>query len=211
LLGALAIHFVMVAVYVSPLNPLKLRLIPVVYGYIQPMFDQRWELFAPEPHVDTRMLLVSCRMTDAQGNAAETPWTDMTAAFRMLKYKYRLTPADRIDRAQHSAIHMIFDKPDPLVEKLLEHPNESSPEYQKAIKLIEEQRKAKKEVGQRLLARTASSECDRLYKEGQVREVRVRMAVRKSPPFSQRDLPDEAGEVSFSDFPWMPYERAASL
>jgi Family of unknown function (DUF5819) len=211
LLLGLGIHFGITLIYLTPLNPVKLRLLPLVNRYMVPFFEQRWELFAPDPLVDTRLLLVSCRLVDAQGNVEERPWSNMTSAYRDLKHRYRLTPADRIERAQFTALQLLFGAKDELVKRLLEHPDDDSPAYKKAVEQIGEEQAKRAEVGMRLMGRVASAECDRLYGQGRTKEVRVRMATIKSPPFSQRRKPTEAGETRYADFPWMTHEKVAGL
>jgi hypothetical protein len=211
LAGFLVFHFSVTCLYLTPLNPIKVALLPYVSAYIEPIFQQRWELFAPNPIVDTRMLLIACRVKDEQGVIEERPWSNMTASFRALKERYRLTPADRIDRAHMAAIHLLYEKPDALTDKVINTPEET-PEYRKAIELLEAARKSKKELGYQLMARVASAECDRLYGEGKTSEVRTRMVTVKSPPFSKRwSTAEEAGETSYVDFDWLPYQKVAAL
>ncbi|QRN99311.1 hypothetical protein JRI60_09945 [Archangium violaceum] len=209
LAAVLFFHFGMTALYLTPLNPIKVALLPKLEGYMQPFFEQRWELFAPNPVVDTRLLLVACRVTDEAGQVTEQPWTNVSAPLRTLKERYRLTAADRIDRAQMTAMHLLFAKPDALSEKLQANPEET-PEYKKAIELIEKQRKSKQELGREMMARMASVECDRLHGEGRTKEVRVRQVTVKSPPFSQRWSPADSGTSSYIDFEWLPYQRVAT-
>lgn len=211
LVFVLVAHFGATLLYLTPLNPLKLRLYPQIHAYMVPFFEQRWELFAPDPLVDTRMLLVSCRLVDSQGVEKETPYTNMTAAYRDLKYRYRLTPADRIERGQLASIQLMFGQKDELVRKLLEHPDEDSPAYKKAIEQINAENVKRGSVGARLLARSASAECDRLYKSGRTKDIRVRLVTIKSPPFSQRLKQSSEGETQYADFPWMTYEKVAPL
>jgi uncharacterized protein DUF5819 len=210
LAAALLLHFGITCLYLTPLNPIKPALIPALEGYMSPFFTQQWGLFAPNPKVDTRLLLVACKVVNEQGQVEERPWSNMTAPFRALKQKYRLTPADRLDRAQQVSVHMMYAKPDDLAQKLIDNP-EDTPEYRKAVELIEQDRKTRKETGTRLMARVASAECDRINGEGKTREVRVRLITIKSPPFSQRWSPNEDGETSRMDFDWLPYEKVAAL
>src|SRR4051794_17762784 len=67
LVMVLSIHFGMTLVYLMPLNPIVLRVAPVVDGYMVPWFVQDWHLFAPNPINETHMLLVSCRLQKANG------------------------------------------------------------------------------------------------------------------------------------------------
>lgn len=211
LVVALAVHFTVTLAFLTPLNPVKLRALPAINRYMVPLFEQRWELFAPDPLVDTRYLLVACRVADAQGNVEERPYSNMTAAYRELKQRYRLTPADRIERAQFAPIFLLFGERDAISKRLLDHPDEDSPTYKRAREMINEEEKKRGMAAVRLLGRVASAECDRLYGRGLSKEVRVRMATIKSPPFSKRQLPIEEGETKYVDFSWLPYEEVAPL
>ena len=113
-------HFGITAAYVAPPSPLKLKLQPVLQSYVEPYFTQRWELFAPDPIMETRLLMVSCRVRTENGGTEDTPYSNMTAPLRELRDRYRLTPADRIDRLEQGAIHLMFDRPDALTKKVLE-------------------------------------------------------------------------------------------
>jgi hypothetical protein len=211
LIAALVIHYAFTLAFLTPLNPVKLRALPLINAYMVPLFEQRWELFAPDPLVDTRYLLVSCRLKREGGGVDERPYSNMTAAYRELKHRYRLTPADRLERAQFAPIHMMMGEQDALAKRLLAHPDNDSPEFAKAREVIEENRNERGRAGVRLLDRVASAECDRLYGRGRATEVRVRMAIVKSPPFSQRQRPTEQGEAKYIDFPWGKYVEVAPL
>jgi len=212
ILGAvLFLHFAITCVYLTPLNPIKIELLPYLSQYMHPFFQQRWDMFAPNPLVDTRMLLISCRIQNERGELEERPWSNMTAPLRAQKERYRLTPADRIDRAQMAAIHLLYEKPDVLADKLINTP-EDTPEYKDAVTIIERERKAKEALGTQVMARVASAECDRLYRPARITAVRTRMVVIKSPPFSKRwSSADDEGQTSYVDFEWLPYEQVAPL
>jgi hypothetical protein len=211
LAGFLMLHFGITCLHLTPLNPVKITLLPYLSEYTQPLFQQRWDLFAPNPIVDTRMLLIACRVRTERGDIEERPWSNMTAQFRALKERYRLTPADRIDRAHMASVHLLYEKPDALTDKLLNTP-EDTPEYKQLVEVIEAERKAKRALGTQLMARVASAECDRLYGPDRTTEVRTRMVTVKSPPFSRRwSSVEDAGETSYVDFDWLPYERVAAL
>jgi Family of unknown function (DUF5819) len=211
LVAGLVVHFTFTLAFLTPINPLKLRALPFINGYMVPLFEQRWELFAPDPLVDTRYLLVSCRVKRPDGGLEERPYSNMTAAYRELKHRYRLTPADRLERAQFAPIHMMMGEQDALAKRLLAHPENDTPAFQRAREAIEEDRNERGRAGVQLLHRMASAECDRLYGYGRSKEVRVRMAIVKSPPFSRRELPTEQGEAKYIDFPWGSYVEVAPL
>lgn len=210
LLGWLVVHFAFTLAFLTPVNPIKLRQLAIINRYMLPLFEQHWELFAPDPLVDTRLLLVSCRLRDDAGGIDERPYSNMTAAYRELKHRYRLTPADRLERAQFAPIHLMFGEQDAIAKRVRQHAQDL-PELERVRQMLDEQQAKRAKDGARLLGRVASAECDRLYGRGRATEVQVRMAIIKSPPFSKRALPTEDGETTYSDFPWMPYEEVAPL
>jgi hypothetical protein len=210
LVGGLAVHFGITLAYLTPVNPAKLRVSSLLDGYMEPFFSQRWTLFAPEVSARTKYLLVSCRAEDASGALREHPFVNITQPLRELKQRHRLTPADRLDRAQLAGLKMTQAQDDEVSRRLLEKPDDSE-EYRQAVASVEQHRKQRRERGFRLLIRMASSACAGLHPREQVRDVRVRIATIQAPPFSRRMEPEASGETSYADTPWFPYEATETL
>ncbi len=208
--AALCIHFAATALYLTPANPIKLRIGRLADAYMEPYFSQRWELFAPDPIVDTRLLIVSCRVDIGDGVTRDLPWVDVTTPLRALKYRYRFSPADRVDRAQHVALYLVFPRPDKLAERM-RNVDDNSPEHRALVARLDAQRARSTTIGERLLARVASAECDRVNGVGRTRAVRVRMIAIETPPFSKRELAIDSGRRAQHDFDWRPYEAVSSL
>jgi hypothetical protein len=205
-------HFTITAAYVAPPSPLRMKLLPLFHSYLDPYFSQRWELFAPDPVTDTRLLMVSCRVHGTGGGTEETAYSNMTSPLREMKDRYRLTPADRIDRVQQGALHIMFEAPDALTKKILTVPEEGEDDELKHVRtLLDEDQVRKHERGLRVLTRAASAECDRLYGPGRTSDVRVRMALIKPPPFSERNHPPANPPADYTEFDWAPYEPVAPL
>lgn len=208
-MGVLAVHFSLTMAFLTPLNPVKLRLMPVLEGYIQPFFQQRWSLFAPNVEALTRYVLVSCRGEDAQGVMQEQPWVNITLPLHELKQRYRLTAADRLDRAQSVGISLLSPTDDEVTAKLMSKPSDTE-EYRQAVATVERQRELQKKSGAHVLRRVASAACGNLYPALRMKEVRVRMATIKAPPFSQRMEADAPGDTNYQELPWQPYEEVQS-
>ncbi|GHG71887.1 DUF5819 family protein [Comamonas sp. JC664] len=206
----LAVHFGVTLAYLTPINPLKLRVFQPVKGYMEPFFSQRWTLFAPNVVAQSRALLVSCRTEDAHRVVREHPVVDITQPLRDLKRRHRLTPADRLDRAQITGVTMLHAQDDEAARRLLKKP-EDTPAYREAVAAVEQERKVRREHGTRLLARVASAACRGLHPNDKILEVGIRIATLKAPPFSRRMEPEEAGETTYSDLPWQPYEATETL
>jgi hypothetical protein len=210
LLSALGIHFLMTLAYLTPLNPMKLRYDTANQAYMQPFFSQNWQLFAPNPANDTRILMVACRVQNETGETTTMTWSDISTPLRAMYNENRFSPADRLDRLQVGTMRSVF-RHDPLLDKLKESEAAENSELGEMVKRLEEQRERDRERSITILNRIGAAHCDRMYGEGNTSEVRVRMAINTFPRFSQRHLPDEAGKLEYYTFDWAPYERVASM
>ncbi|MCP3142454.1 DUF5819 family protein [Pyxidicoccus xibeiensis] len=210
LLLVIVMHFGITLAYLTPINPAKLRVSSLLDGYMEPFFAQRWTLFGPDVAARTKYLLVSCRAEDARGEVREHPFVNITRPLRELKQRHRLTPADRLDRAQLAGVKMSQAQDDEVARRLLEKPEDSEP-YRQAVALVEQQRKQRRERGFRLVIRVASAACASLHPGEQIRDVRVRIATIQAPPFSRRMEPEESGETSYADSDWHPFEATETL
>ncbi|MEU6755388.1 DUF5819 family protein [Streptomyces sp. NPDC046685] len=73
------VHVVMVFLHVAPSNPVSKRYSPQVNGWVYPLFEQNWRLFAPDPDSFNRKILARTSHTDAGGSVRVTPWFDLAA------------------------------------------------------------------------------------------------------------------------------------
>jgi hypothetical protein len=62
-LSALALHFILLAIYANPLGQARNRISFLAYNYSYPFFHQNWNLFAPAPDCNYSLLA----MYDDQG------------------------------------------------------------------------------------------------------------------------------------------------
>lgn len=205
LISGLGIHFTLTLAFLTPINPVKLSVQSLVDGYMQPFFHQRWTLFGPEVEARSRHVYVSCRGEDAGGATHEQPYVNITQPLLDLKQRYRLTPADRLERAQVAGLSQLTAGDDEYTSRLLAKP-EDTPQYRQAAAAAERRREHRKRQGIRLLSRVASSACASLYPDLRIREVRARAATIKAPPFSQRMDADAPGDTTWMELPWQPFE-----
>jgi hypothetical protein len=202
--AGLAVHFGMTLLYLTPVNPIKMAVDRQVSSYMLPWFEQRWELFAPEPANMSRYLLISCRTDDGD---ADPPWHDVTSPLLDAKYSYRVTPADRLHRAVQAATGMVLGSRRPAVEKMRARPDE----FKDDLAQIERVDRSRYEMGERTLTRLGSAECDRLYGTGRTAAVRARIVMRDAPPYSRRTDGDRTGDVKVFDLDWHPHQPVAAL
>ena len=73
LLCLVAFHFTTTALYVSPPNPLKIKLINPLHAYMDPIFGQAWTLFAPNPLAHSSHLATVCKWREGDSEVESEP------------------------------------------------------------------------------------------------------------------------------------------
>lgn len=208
--AVLSVHFAITLVYLMPLNPITLHIAPLVERYMAPWFVQNWRLFAPNPINETRMLLVACRVQQADGTTVETAWVDVSTPLWDAQARQRFSVAAWLDRSQAHAVELYFDRNEVLIALERQRTPEDSA-VNRLADTIRTAEGARHTLATRVLARLGSVYCDRWYGTGRTVATRVSLAVLRFPRFSQRQLPDTDGEMRFYPFAWMPYERVSPL
>jgi len=86
-----AIHVVFTAAYLMPQNPMSRHYLPLVSRYMDPLFSQRWLLFAPEPATNSLKL-----WTRYQCGGRWTGWRDPAAPLMERHQHNRLSSAGKL-------------------------------------------------------------------------------------------------------------------
>ncbi|MEO0459947.1 MAG: DUF5819 family protein [Myxococcota bacterium] len=192
-------HFTAVLLYVSPPNLVSLSSRPWVESYIDPIFSQRWELFAPEPGGRNQRLHIQCH-GEADGETWSSDWIDITTPIVRAKRVNRLGPAARMLRA--SSPRMLPDqRHERRILKKLE-----GPLAERALAALNQQSKKAFDDGLLHMQRLASAECKRRFTEQDyvLRRVEVRQLVEWVRPYGKRHEPRSEPVSAFALAP-MPY------
>lgn len=182
--------------YLSPPNPLALRLWPIILKIEHPFFAQNWHLFAPNPIRTNLVLAVRCRVGDRV-----SPWRDPFAPLLARHHVNRITPMGKVIRIPGTAIHLVLGWSSDEWRLLLCRRARGQPacrgEDPTAIR--------RRELGQFLVQRIASLACDDTAGPDQASQVQARILIHEPPPWSQRLMPNEAGSTKYIELPWLPY------
>ncbi len=203
LLCLVAFHFVMTALSLMPDSPLREPLQSLVQRYMSPYFAQNWRLFAPDPEEPSKHLVVACRF--AEPGAPDSELFDVTQPHYAALQKYRLSPAQRLIRAQLYPLGVLLQHADAPPEPALEDSQQLEAELALRARQLEGREQA---LG--VLGRVASAECQRRYPGASISDVQVLYYRESAPKFSARNAPDARGEVVGMDFGWQPYRRVAA-
>jgi hypothetical protein len=168
-------HFLLTILYLAPDNLLKRRFSEPLQRYMDPLFAQNWQLFAPDPISQHRSLVIKAKYRDpATGEIRETLWMDITRPRVREIWENRLFNGSRALRFQTSAIAM-YRSEDP-------------------------DRKAR---GLRMLRRLALHFLNEETKLANVDKVKVRIVLNRFPRYPERQKPDQMGTLYFDETDWM--------
>ena len=216
LAAVLAMHFLVTALFVGPLNPIKLRWGDEITGYMTPYFEQNWGLFAPNPISEERGMLVRARVAGDDGVVRTTNFADITNPAVAAVHDNRLFPSRRA-RLVGSGIQMLSWE-DPVIQRYREKlrqgregsepeggagptPAEPSPTGTTTVEppmTPGEQRYRQRT--ERFIQALASAESVRRWGPGVV-EVQVRLVRHRFPGFSERRS-QKTGLVTYEDMAW---------
>lgn len=211
-----SVHFAMTFLFVAPLNPVSLDHNNLVNHYMAPLFQQNWQLFAPNPVNEERGLLVRARVRRADGAITETAFHDFTSPLITDLHATRLFPP-RKSRMVSNTMQLLGFR-DPIADRLrrriddlradelidgagapgddaAREPLPLSPSEQHVYRTAVE------------VLRSVATEAARERWGDGVVEIQVRIVVHQFPPFSRRGDDPGVGELVVQDVEWM---RAAS-
>ncbi|MEU3545418.1 DUF5819 family protein [Streptomyces longwoodensis] len=76
------VHLGAVFLHVAPPNPVSQRYNRQVVAWVYPLFEQNWQLFAPNPDSVNRRVWARTAHSGPDGSARVSPWIDLTALDR---------------------------------------------------------------------------------------------------------------------------------
>lgn len=198
IVGSLAALYVAnTFLYLTPPNPVKLALIPVIYALEQPYFAQNWHLFAPNPIKSNFVLAVRCRLSEG----ALTPWHDPVTPLLAAHHRNRLSPMGKVLRVPQHAIFAFLGRNTDEWRPLVCKQKSNLPTCRGPDPVAQKHR----DLGKFMLYRLGSAACDSLVGSGRTTAVQIRILLHRPPPFSQRHLPSEAGFATYLTLPWLPH------
>ncbi|MEV4536559.1 DUF5819 family protein [Asanoa sp. NPDC049518] len=73
------VHLMAVFLHVAPSNPISQRYDEQIDAWINPVFEQNWKLFAPDPDAVSRQISARTKRTSPTGAVEVSAWFDLTA------------------------------------------------------------------------------------------------------------------------------------
>lgn len=200
----------MTVLHVAPINPISLDLEPIVHSYTAPLFQQNWQLFAPNPVSQEQGILVRAIISDS-GSMTRTGYYDLTSPEIDAIHSTRLFPPRRT--RLETTIQQLLTYHDPLAERLririgeLQTIDPSTAENrfegilaeQLPLTLGEEQTQR---LALQLLRGVATRAAISQWGDG-VTHIQVRFVTNVFPPFSQRGSGEKIGRIFIEDSEWM--------
>ena len=199
-LGLLAAHFLATAIYLNPVSVVGLAWHEPMRAYLEPLFRQRWSLFAPDPPLIDRRLDYQCEV-DGQPGA----WLSRSDALLGSHARWRVGPAASLRRLEATAIVATVGSHDPILAELIAANEDSSVEQRQWVEDV---------VVERIAANMRSSETAYRLVRAYCRDdlgrdpdrMRYRIVTRGITPYSERHSPPDARDpqnLGASTVPWL--------
>ncbi|MEB2300320.1 DUF5819 family protein [Lysinibacillus xylanilyticus] len=189
-------HFALTAIYVLPLNPVQAKESQLINGYMQPLFTQNWQLFAPNPLSNN--VYVFLQAQDSNGEDSE--WYDLSSQSYKSNQERRISPNNRLVRIGTSAFLQTVRK-DETLEKLKDKISDEE------LKALEEERGINEyqEQGIEMLYSYARPYVAKLPSPEDIEKIRVRVLIEEAIPYSNKDNLEAKPEKTHVTFDWKEY------
>jgi hypothetical protein len=196
-LALLAAHFMATAIYLNPVSVIGLAWHEPIRAYLEPLFRQRWSLFAPDPPLIDRRLDYQC---EVDGHAGA--WLSRSDALLGSHARWRVGPAASLRRLEAAAILATVGSYDPILEQLIAAREDSSAEQRRWVEDV---------VVERIAANMRSSETAYRLVRAYCRDdlghdpdrMRYRIVTREITPYSERHSPPDPQGLGASTVPWL--------
>jgi hypothetical protein len=208
---ALGVHTAFTLVHVSPMSPLKLRVLPLLTSYSSGLFRQGWSLFAPDPSGVSRHLVFACRGEALTADEHPQDVFSATQKFYDAPWTTRLGPGMKLMRAQLMPVAMLTSERDPLVKALRADPEtEKDPALAPLFEQIVEVDERERAFAQEVLGRFAAFECAQQFPGIQLSETYAAVDLERAPKYAERLRTDLESHVKRIEFGWQPYRRVSA-
>lgn len=187
-------HFCMTAIHVLPFNPITYKIGKMVDNYTYPLFNQNWQLFAPEPLSNT--IFVYVQVKDKLGE--ESKWIDISSPLYEANHKNRFSPVNILTRlgtgAYLQAIHV-----DPIAYKIEQKMDKKSEGYDLSNMELTNYQKD----GFQKLYNLGLYYAENYFEKNSIDMIRIRVEMKHAIPFSKRNDKSYEQEMSYITKEWI--------
>jgi hypothetical protein len=193
----LVFHFSFTLLYLNPISVVGLAWRKPVIGYLEPLFRQRWSLFAPDPPLLDRRIDYQC---DVGGKVGE--WVSRSEDLLHTHARTRLGPAGPLRRLETAAVVASVGSQDEVLAELVAAQEEASDDQREQLEDLLAQRAAsairESEVGYRLVLSYCRADHGR-----DPDYLRYRIVTTNITPFSHRNDESHVEEPKAMVLPWL--------
>lgn len=226
----LFLHTFAIWLYLTPTNPLKISLWGPVDTYVNPIFSQNWQLFAPTPINRDELLVVKVRWVPKEETTVwETAWIDITSPVYNKLQRSRIGPFSKLARP-YTGLREMLTFNDPILaavrKEQMEHviaqleidgasrgdSTNRRIETGRIMSLLDSlsqpsnEEMVQRKAARRFVYRLAAAHAKAFLPPGaRIRTINVKYIFNEFPRFSQRYQPSGAGK-KFTSVPlgWEP-------
>jgi hypothetical protein len=204
-LAVLTVHFVATALYINPVSVVGLAWHTPIAAYLEPLFRQRWSLFAPDPPLLDRRLDYQCEVAGEPGE-----WLSRSDSLLQTHARRRFGPAASLRRLETAAVVATVGSHDEILVELLASQAHASDEQRERVEDLLAQRTAASIVSSEAAYRLVLAYCSEDL-GAEPDRLRYRIVSIPITPFSARNDPSMIDEARAMTSPWLGADDFDSL
>ena len=200
-----ATHMTMTFLHVAPVNPMKVEHETAVARWTEPLFDQNWKLFAPDPIAVDQGILVRARLADG----TETTFVDIVTPYLVDKHHNLL--ASRAGYQVTGVLTRFLEARELVVADLDTDDVAAAGLFLEAAQLADADEADRFVYDQSLLdlRDSALAHLGATAPASEVTALQLRVVQHEFPRFSERD-DERLGAISHSTSEWLSMSGAAA-
>jgi hypothetical protein len=192
----LVMHFALIELSNLPSNPISLSMSDAVSAYVNPLFTQNWNFFAPTP-IASDIIVKARAKACGRGKCQATPWLDISDPLIAKIRENRLSSLGIIQQMLSNA-SVQFDNTIQKSEQAHVHLN-GKVYYKRVVPVSIDPYDAV------IIQRTSAAALRLMYPQKNFQYVQFGLARYEFPRYTQRNQPDKPEDATFLLTDWKPF------
>lgn len=180
LMLVLIFHFTCTILSVGNYNPITHKVNKEVESYMNPIFEQNWHLFAPDPISNNTAVQVQYQEKNSK---EKSEWLEVTQSMTRQMHKNYFSPYNRIGRIANAVSENMLTVDSETIDLIEKLEKEGK---NKELKKIDDLKEEKYNANLKMLNSYTSAYLKSVYPNKNIENIKIRILKKESVPFSKR-------------------------
>ncbi|MEJ7440287.1 MULTISPECIES: DUF5819 family protein [Staphylococcus] len=180
LLVILIFHFTFTILSVGNYNPITHKINREIEGYMNPIFEQNWHLFAPDPISNNTAIQVQYQEKNSN---KKSEWLEVTQTMTEQMHKNYFSPYNRIGRIANAVSENMLTVDSETLDLIKKLKKEGK---SNELKKIDDLKEKKYNTNLKMLNSYTSAYLKSVYPNKDIKSIKIRILKKEGTPFSKR-------------------------